>query len=81
MSFALAESVLSENPPTRHPGLLSWVREIAELVQRAQWAPGIGHSSDEHATPTQRRLDRGQDPEHFRSGQVLQQVYDNLSRQ
>jgi phosphoenolpyruvate carboxykinase (GTP) len=42
MSFALAESVLSENPPTRHPGLLSWVREIAELTKPDQivWCDG-----------------------------------------
>ncbi|HZP51024.1 phosphoenolpyruvate carboxykinase (GTP) [Actinocrinis sp.] len=48
MSFALAESVLSENPPTRHPGLLSWVREIAELTkpERIVWCDG----SDEEWT-------------------------------
>ncbi|HEU5354163.1 MAG TPA: phosphoenolpyruvate carboxykinase (GTP) [Actinocrinis sp.] len=48
MSFALAESVLSENPPTRHPGLLSWVQEIAELTKPEQivWCDG----SDEEWT-------------------------------
>ncbi len=48
MSFALAESLLSENPPTRHPGLLSWVREVAELTKPEQivWCDG----SDEEWT-------------------------------
>jgi phosphoenolpyruvate carboxykinase (GTP) len=42
MSFALAESLLSENPPTRHPGLLAWVREIVELTEpeRVLWCDG-----------------------------------------
>jgi phosphoenolpyruvate carboxykinase (GTP) len=41
-TFAAAETALSGNPPTDHPGLLAWVREIAELTlpKKIVWCDG-----------------------------------------
>jgi phosphoenolpyruvate carboxykinase (GTP) len=72
MSFALAESTLSETPPTRHRGLLAWVREIADLTEPAQivWCDGSdaewARLTDELvAAGTLRRLNPAKRPNSF----------------
>ncbi|MBS2962448.1 phosphoenolpyruvate carboxykinase (GTP) [Actinocrinis puniceicyclus] len=72
MTFALAEPILSENPPTRHPELLSWVTEIAALAkpERVVWCDGsdeewAGLTDELVAKGTLRRLNPAKRPNSF----------------